>query len=63
VIKKPEVLFADEPTASLDIDSAIMVMDLIEKYLKDSSVVIVTHDYKILKNTNRIIHLRDGKFE
>ena len=61
LINKPEVLFADEPTASLDIDSALYAMELIEDCMKDGSIIIVTHDYKILKNADRIIHIRDGK--
>lgn len=61
LINRPEVLFADEPTASLDMDSAVFAMELIEDCMKDGSVIIVTHDYKILKDADRIIHIRDGK--
>ncbi len=61
LINRPEVLFADEPTASLDMDSALFAMELIEDCMKDGSVIVVTHDYKILKNADRIIHIRDGK--
>lgn len=61
LINRPEVLFADEPTASLDMDSALFAMELIEDCMKDGSVIVVTHDYKILKDADRIIHIRDGK--
>ncbi len=61
LINRPEVLFADEPTASLDMDSAVFAMELIEDCMKDGSVIVVTHDYKILKDADRIIHIRDGK--
>lgn len=62
LISNPLVLFADEPTASLDIDSAMIIMDLLGRATKDASVIVVTHDYKILKNADRIVHMRDGKF-
>lgn len=61
LINRPEVLFADEPTASLDMDSALFAMELIEDCMKDGSVIVVTHDYKILRDADRIIHIRDGK--
>jgi putative ABC transport system ATP-binding protein len=61
LINKPQILFADEPTASLDIDSAMGIMELLEKCAKDAGIVVVTHDYKILKNAGRIVHMRDGK--
>lgn len=61
LINKPEVLFADEPTASLDMDSALYSMELIGDFMSEGSVIVVTHDYKILKDTDRLIHMRDGK--
>lgn len=61
LINKPQILFADEPTASLDTDSAIRIMDLLEKTMCDASSVVVTHDYRILKNADRIVNMRDGR--
>lgn len=61
LVNRPQVLFADEPTASLDMESALFTMELIENCMIEASVVVVTHDYKILKNAGRIIHIRDGK--
>lgn len=61
LIHKPQVLFADEPTASLDIDTSMAVMELIKAKMQDKGVVVVTHDYKILKNADRIVHMRDGR--
>lgn len=62
LIHRPNVLFADEPTASLDIESAMAVMGLIRRTMAEGSAVIVTHDYKILKDADRVLHMRDGKF-
>lgn len=61
LINEPKVIFADEPTASLDIDSAMLVMDILNDYKKQCSIIIVTHDLKILKNADNIIKMRDGK--
>ena len=62
MVSKPEILFADEPTAALDMDSAMAVMDLLESIKDTTSLVVVTHDFKILKNMDRIFNLRDGRF-
>jgi putative ABC transport system ATP-binding protein len=61
LIHKPQVLFADEPTASLDIDTSMAVMELMKARMQDKGIVVVTHDYKILKNADRIVHMRDGR--
>ena len=61
LINRPEVLFADEPTASLDINSAMAVMEILEHCMRGRSVIVVTHDYKILKGAGRILRMRDGK--
>jgi putative ABC transport system ATP-binding protein len=62
IIHKPDIIFADEPTASMDIDSAMNAMSLLKSYDKTAGLVIVTHDYKILSGTDKIYHMRDGKF-
>ena len=61
LIHQPQVLFADEPTASLDMDTSMAVMDLIKARMQDKGIVVVTHDYKILRNADRIVHMRDGR--
>lgn len=61
LINNPQILFADEPTASLDIESAIKVMDLLVKRVKTAGIIVVTHDFRILKNADRIVHMQDGK--
>ena len=62
IIHKPEIIFADEPTASMDIDSAMNAMSLLESYDETAGLMIVTHDYKILSGTDKIYHMRDGRF-
>lgn len=60
LINDPEVIFADEPTASLDHRNAREVMDVLEEYRERASILVVTHDPSILENANRVVDLWDG---
>lgn len=60
MINRPKVLFADEPTASLDHENAFEVMDILSEYAKDNLVLVITHDHSILKNADFIIEMWDG---
>lgn len=62
LINKPSIIFADEPTASLDHKNAMEVMGLLNEYKSVSSILVVTHDRSILENAGRIIEMRDGRF-
>ncbi len=59
---KPKLVLADEPTAALDADSGRIVVDLLKKLTieEKSTVIIVTHDNRILDAADRIINLVDG---
>ncbi len=61
MMNDPRVIFADEPTASLDHDNAFHVMDVLKKYSEERLVLVVTHDKSILKNSDRIIEMWDGE--
>jgi len=60
IIKKPEVILADEPTGALDSVTSENIMDLFLELNKESTVIIVTHDEKIAQKTQRIIRIADG---
>lgn len=62
---RPRIILADEPTAALDGERAGIVMDLLRKVAADqrATVVVVTHDEKILGRFDRLFHLRDGRIE
>ncbi|MDP4180364.1 MAG: ABC transporter ATP-binding protein [Bacillota bacterium] len=60
LINNPKVIFADEPTASLDHKNAMEVMSVIEEYKQNSTILIVTHDRSILQNSDRVISVWDG---
>ena len=56
----PKVLFADEPTASLDHENAFNVMNILKKYSEDRLVLVVTHDRSILTDVDMLIEMWDG---
>lgn len=60
LIKKPKVLFADEPTASLDPKTASETMSLLISHCKETAIICTTHDMSILPKNCRVAHLTDG---
>jgi len=62
LINKPKILFADEPTASLDAASARVVLELFRRLNKDlkQTIVMVTHEPEDEKYVDRVIWLKDG---
>ncbi|MDD4150081.1 MAG: ATP-binding cassette domain-containing protein [Bacteroidales bacterium] len=63
MLNNPPIIFADEPTGNLDPDSAAQIMDILYK-LKDAgkSVIMVTHNYNILKKyPGKVYNCEDGK--
>ncbi len=61
MINDPKVLFADEPTASLDHANAFNVMSMLKKYSEERLVIVITHDRSILKDADRVIEIWDGE--
>lgn len=61
IVNEPSIIFADEPTANLDVDNSIRVMDLLsELHGEGQTIVIVTHEEEYSKRAERIIRLSDG---
>jgi len=62
LINQPKTLFADEPTASLDEDSAKVVLELFRKLNKDlgQTIVMVTHEPEDRQYVDRVIWMKDG---
>jgi len=60
---EPSILLADEPTASLDKESGREVVDRMKVLAKEkgTTILMVTHDNRILDIADRIIHLEDGR--
>lgn len=58
----PAIILADEPTGALDTTTGHEVLNQLKKLNQGGkTVIIITHDLEVAKNTNRIITLRDGK--
>lgn len=62
IIHQPKILFADEPTASLDSKRSKEVMALIRELTKTSNIttLMVTHDEEMLVYADHIVHMSDG---
>lgn len=65
LVAQPKLVLADEPTASLDSKTGRDVVDIIQTLAKEEgcSVLLVTHDNRILDIADRIIHMEDGKLQ
>jgi putative ABC transport system ATP-binding protein len=64
LVHRPAIVFADEPTASLDQATGREVIDLLVDYRRRAggSVVVVTHDPAMLTDADRVLQMRDGRF-
>ena len=63
LVAHPDVLFADEPTGSLDSLSGELVMDLLTRAAREegSTVILVTHEPRVAAYADREIMVRDGR--
>ena len=62
MVAQPEVLFADEPTGSLDSLTGEIVMELMTSVAREegTTVVLVTHEARVAACADREVILRDG---
>ena len=61
IVKKPDVVLADEPTGNLDEQNTILVMELLRQIGKEHLVLLVTHEAALVdRYCDRIIELADG---
>lgn len=65
LVNQPKLILADEPTAALDKQSGRDVVTLMQKLAKEEgcTILMVTHDNRILDVADRIINLVDGRLE
>lgn len=65
LVAQPKLLLADEPTASLDSKTGRDVVGIIQRLAKGEgcSVILVTHDIRILDIADRIVHMEDGRLQ
>ena len=60
VVKKPKILFADEPTASLDQRTAKEVIDIFSELNRSTAIICATHDTAIIPDKARKLYLSNG---
>ncbi len=63
IAHSPDILLADEPTASIDTQTGLNLVKLMCQLGREnnSTIIISTHDNEIIKNADKIIYLKDGK--
>ena len=63
LVHKPQLVFADEPTAALDQATGKHVISLLVAFRRDEggSVVVVTHDSAMLSDADDVLQLHDGR--
>ncbi len=60
---KPAIVLADEPTANLDTESGLALIELMKRLNEHEGMTFVfsTHDPRLLEHVRRIVHLEDGR--
>jgi putative ABC transport system ATP-binding protein len=63
VVKTPPIVLADEPTGNLDSHTSKEIMDILSGLSEENAMtlVMVTHDPKVARYCQRIIHIQDGQ--
>ncbi len=65
IAHKPKVIFADEPTGELDSQTGLQVMKILKELIsaEGATIVITTHDPKLMEVGDAVYELKDGKAE
>ena len=65
IIGDPQIILADEPTGSLDEDSAEAILDLLKGvHIRGATVIIATHDKTLMRKTGgHVLYLKQGRIE
>lgn len=63
VAKRPDVLLCDEPTGALDVQTGVLVLEVIQKINRElgTTTAVITHNAVIAEMADRVIHLSGGK--
>ena len=63
LIKEPDVVLADEPTANLDTDNGRMAMEIMQRLNEQTGTAFIfaTHDPRVVAYARRVVTLRDGQ--
>ena len=62
LMSSPKLVLADEPTAALDGKSGREIVEIMQRLAKEqgTTILMVTHDNRILDVADRIVHMEDG---
>jgi putative ABC transport system ATP-binding protein len=65
LVADPDLILADEPTASLDAKTGQQAIELLRNLTSNygKTVIVVTHDSRILPFADRVLHMENGKLE
>lgn len=63
LVSQPQLVLADEPTAALDSQSGRNIVEIMQQLAKEQgcTILLVTHDNRILDIADRIVHMEDGR--
>ncbi|TDL82775.1 ABC transporter ATP-binding protein [Peribacillus frigoritolerans] len=62
LVTEPSILLADEPTGALDQKTGQQIMMLFrELHEEGKTIIMITHDMEVAKNSSRILHILDGE--
>lgn len=63
MVKRPDILIADEPTANLDAKNAHAILQTMKTLNRELNTTFLfsTHDEKVMRYLDRLVHLEDGK--
>ena len=61
IVKKPDIILADEPTGALDERTGEEVISILRRLNEGGrTVIVVTHDLKVAESCDRIVYIKDG---
>jgi putative ABC transport system ATP-binding protein len=63
LVAKPIIVLADEPTANLDSETGLRIIDLMREIneREKTTFIFSTHDSQIISHARRVVHIRDGR--
>ncbi|TCS41410.1 ABC transporter ATP-binding protein [Reinekea marinisedimentorum] len=63
MVSRPDIILADEPTANLDSQTGMDLLDMMHELNRQQGMTFVfsTHDPKIMERASRLIHIEDGR--
>ncbi len=63
IVNRPAIILADEPTGELDTQTAAEIVGLLKELNRETglTIIVVTHDQEVARQTHRTLYLRDGR--